>query len=154
MNILYRNFFVIPFGVLLSSVVWAQDHCSQLSDIKILSWAYESMLATYNLNFVNYKTQLPNAAKYYTKNAWMAYQKQLYLNIAPIQKEKLVISAGTANSPILLSKKNDIYKVQIPLLLNYQSQASKQTIKKIVTLDIVKDSHSDSCLKIEKITEQ
>ncbi len=154
MSIFYKHLLVIPFSLLLSSAALAQSDCAQLSELRILSWSYEAMMATYNMNFVNYKTKLPNAAKYYTQNAWMDYQKPLYANIAPIQKEKLVISVGTENSPIFLHQNNDSYVVQIPLLINYQSQASKHTEKRVVTLDIAKDSHAESCLKIQKITEK
>lgn len=149
----HRHLLILPFSFLLSSAALAQDACSQLSELRVLSWAYEAMMATYNMNFTNYQTKLPNAAKYYTQNAWMDYQKALYANISPIQKEKLVISVGAENSPIFLRQSNDSYAVRIPLLINYQSQSSKHTEKRLVTLEIAKDSHAQSCLKIQKITE-
>lgn len=154
MNILHRGIVVLLLSFLIPISSFAESSCSKLSDIKVLSWAYESMLATYNIDFTNYKKQLPEAAKYYTEDAWLSYQKQLHENTALLQKDKLVMTAGLEHSPVLLKKTNNLFVVQMPLLLNYQSADSLKVKKKMVTLEIAIDSQSEDCLKIKKITDK
>lgn len=124
--------------------------------MSILAWAYESMMATYNYNFTqaNAETIKKNAEQYYTKAAWDNYDSQLSNSdiLDKIKKKKLIASVGVDPAPLILNKGEHTWKIQLPLIIHYQSASEHISQKQMTTLDII---YNDQCqLKISKMTTQ
>ncbi|WP_131782395.1 DotI/IcmL family type IV secretion protein [Legionella gresilensis] len=138
--------------LLLPFTSFSNNACPRLdNDTKIASWAYEVMLQTYNLNFVN-PTQ-GKAQAYFTKSAWLNYKKEFNLNdnLKEIVNKKLVSSVGLKDTPLFLRKSSNSWTVSLPLIINYRSALAHQIKNINVELTIVKDKKADDCLKVAAI---
>ncbi|WP_160116212.1 DotI/IcmL family type IV secretion protein [Legionella busanensis] len=144
--------FITSACLLLPFTSFANSACDRLNnDTKISSWAYQVMLQTYNLNFVN-----PNQEKaqaYFTKSAWLNYKKEFNLDaiIKEIVNKKLVSSVGLSDTPVFLQKDSYSWTVSLPLIINYRNAAVHQIKNINIELTIVKDIKSDDCLKVTAI---
>lgn len=116
----------------------------------IMQWAALAVRAAYNLDFVNYQTQLQGAAPYFTADGWNAFNNALTGAgvLGSLQTNKLIMSAVVSESPIVLDRAiiggRYTWHVQVPLLVTYSSASEnkKQTI--IVTLTIMRVSSLDT----------
>lgn len=138
----------------INSYAGTIEHINKHSNIDILTWAYKAMLVSHTYNFVKYKSQLKQAETYFTPTAWKNYQKNLKQSnlINKVINQKLVISMGTASSPLLLQKADAKWKVQIPIIINLQSaNESQQQPLQLVTLTISTSSKGHNGLIIDEI---
>lgn len=109
------------------------------TDLQVLVWAYEAMLAANSYNFVNVKHQLSQAKPYFSEQAWRATQNTLY-NKSILQKviqDKLIVYTGLENGPLLLNKTSESWTVQMPLLVHFQN-AKQDSIQQIVATMTIK----------------
>ncbi|STX28696.1 protein IcmL (DotI) [Legionella beliardensis] len=142
---------LVLLGITVSG--FANDLCSRLAnDNKVQSWAYEAILATNNYNFVH-SSKEKEAANYFTKSAWASYKKEFNVNnqVKKVQKEKMVVSVGLQNSPLILEKNKNHWKIQLPLILNYQNETTKQTELAGLEVTVVKDKQKEDCLVISSV---
>ena len=116
------------------------------SDAVVREWANLATVAAYSYNFVNYRTELQAASEFFTGDGWDTFLNALKEsnNLEAVVSKKLVVSAVAKAAPSILQKGvlNGRYawRIQIPLLVTYQSaiQFTPQDI--LVTLTIVRVS--------------
>ncbi len=117
-----------------------------LSDAALLQWANTAAVAAYSYNFVNYRQAIQQASEYFTpegQDTFLAAIKNSN-NLEAVVAKKLVVSAVATGAPVILQKGilagQYTWKVQIPLLVTFQSasQVSQQSVT--VTLLIVRMS--------------
>lgn len=121
-----------------------------LSNAAVLQWANTAATAAYSYNFVNYRQALQQAANYFTPEG-----KQMFFNavkssnnLTAVIAKKLIVSAVATGVPVVLEQGVMLgrytWKVQIPMLITYQSasQFSQQSVT--VTMLIVRVSPLES----------
>ena len=121
-----------------------------LSNSAVLEWANTAAAATYSYNFINYRQALQQAADYFT-----AEGKQMFFNaikssnnLTAVIAKKLIVSAVATGVPVVLEQGVMLgrytWKVQIPMLITFQSasQFSQQSVT--VTMVIVRVSTLES----------
>jgi intracellular multiplication protein IcmL len=121
-----------------------------LSTPALLQWANIAAVAAFTFDFVNYRQQLQAASEYFTPPGWEAYMQavQSSNNLGAVIEKKLTVSAVATGAPVVLQQGilNGRYswKVQIPLLVTYQSanQISQQNL--VATLFIARVSTLNS----------
>lgn len=121
-----------------------------VSQSALLQWANTAAIAAYTYNFVNYRQALQEASAYFTPDGWAAFMEALESsnNLTAVQAKKLVVSAVATGAPVILQQGllSGIYswRVQMPMLVTYQSasQFSRQSI--IVTMLITRISTLNS----------
>lgn len=107
-----------------------------VSQAALLQWANTAAVLAYTYNFVNYRQALQETAAYFTPDGWDAFIQALKNsnNLVAVQAKKLVVSAVATGAPIILQQGllSGVYswRVQIPMLVTYQSasQFSRQSI--------------------------
>lgn len=117
-----------------------------LSDATVLEWSNTAATAAYNYNFVNYRQALQQAADYFTPEG-----KQMFFsaikssnNLQAVISKKLIVSAVATGVPVILEQGllagRYTWKVQIPMLITFQSasQFSQQSVT--VTMLVVRVS--------------
>ncbi len=138
-----RYFATSSDGRLAPLVPFAQPN---LSNSAILAWSNTAATAAYSYNFVNYRQALQQAADYFTPEG-----KQMFFtaiknsnNLQAVISKKLIVSAVATGIPVILEQGilagRYTWKVQIPMLITFQSasQFSQQSVT--VTLLIVRVS--------------
>jgi intracellular multiplication protein IcmL len=121
-----------------------------LSNAAVLEWANTAATAAYSYNFVNYRQALQQAADYFTPEG-----KQMFFNaikssnnLQAVIAKKLIVSAVATGVPVVLEQGlvagRYTWKVQIPMLITFQSasQFSQQSVT--VTMIIVRVSPLES----------
>ena len=120
------------------------------SDLSIIKWASLATVAAYSFDFVNYDNQLTLASQYFTPSAWNAFYNALYSsnNINEVISKKLIVNAVVMQPPVILAKGtlNGVFswRIQIPLLVTYQSAQGFVTNSLIVNLLVTRISTLDS----------
>lgn len=121
-----------------------------ISQAALLQWANTAAISAYTYNFVNYKEALQSASEYFTPDGWSAFMQALESsnNLNAVTAKKLVVSAVATGAPVILQQGvlNGTYawRVQMPMLVTYQSasQFSRQSI--IVTMLVTRVSTLNS----------
>ena len=125
------------------------DH-PNLSNSSILQWATASAAAAYSYNFVNYRKALQEAADAFTPEGRQIFFDAVKSsnNLQAVIAKKLIVSAVATGVPVVLEQGLILgrysWKVQIPMLITFQSasQFSQQAVT--VTMLIVRISTLDS----------
>ncbi len=138
-----RYFSTSSDGRIVPLVPFSQPN---LSNSAIVEWANTAATAAYSYNFVNYRQALQQAADYFTPEG-----KQMFFsaiknsnNLHAVISKKLIVSAVATGVPVLLEQgllaNRYTWKVQIPMLITFQSasQFSQQAVT--ITLLIVRVS--------------
>ncbi|MDR1057203.1 MAG: type IVB secretion system apparatus protein IcmL/DotI [Coxiellaceae bacterium] len=113
-----------------------------LSPGELLQWAHRAAVAAYTYNFVNYRDAMQELQNQFTPDGWRYYEDALRVsrNLEMVIAKKLVVSAVATGTPVILDQAviNGRYswKVQIPLLVNYQSP-NEQTQRPVVVMMII-----------------
>ncbi|MCP3680699.1 MAG: type IV secretion protein DotI [Gammaproteobacteria bacterium] len=108
----------------------------------IRSWAVEASVAAYSYNFVNFRQVFNDNQKYFTSNGWDAFLKQLQSsgNLNAVQKRKLIVSAVPRGVPVIQNQGvlngRYFWRVQVPMLVTYQSQSETIHSDLLATLTI------------------
>lgn len=129
----------------------ANAACEKPSDLDVVAWSYEAMLATHNMSYKDAKEGMAFAKSYYTKKAWSEYD-EIQKNsgtIERIQENELTVMIGLQTSPIIVEKSETDWVIEMPLLVNYESTGSYNTEHENVRLAIIQNKHC--ALKIKKI---
>lgn len=120
------------------------------SDSAILQWANQAAIAAYTYNFVNYRSELQAASGFFTSQGWTQFLNALQAsnNLDAVKAKKLVVSAVATRAPIILKKGilNDRYtwRVQMPILVTYQSASEFSQQNNVVTMLITRISTLNS----------
>jgi len=111
----------------------------------VLEFASEAAVAAYTYDVANYQTQLQQTIdKYFTSNGGDALM-QAFENSGALDKllsSKLVVTSVVNGAPLLLRQGylfgNETWRVQIPILVNYQSASELETDAYIVSMLITR----------------
>ncbi|MDF3055209.1 MAG: type secretion protein DotI [Gammaproteobacteria bacterium] len=112
----------------------------------LLQWATVAAISANTYNFVNYRKELQAASEYFTPNGWREYQDALKAsrNLETVVTRKLTVSAVATGAPVILDQGvvggRYKWKVQLPILLTYESVNTKITQPSEVTMLITRVS--------------
>lgn len=117
-----------------------------LTNSTVLEWANTAATAAYSYNFVNYRQALQQAADYFTPEGRQMFFNAVKSsnNLQAVIAKKLIVSAVATGVPVVLEQGVMLgrytWKVQIPMLITFQSasQFSQQSVT--VTMLIVRVS--------------
>jgi len=117
-----------------------------LNNSTVLEWANTAATAAYSYNFVNYRQALQQAADYFTQEGRQMFFNAVKSsnNLQAVIAKKLIVSAVATGVPVVLEQGVMLgrytWKVQIPMLITFQSasQFSQQSVT--VTMLIVRVS--------------
>lgn len=100
---------------------------------QLLSWASQAAIAAYSFNFLDYRSNLQNARKYFTPKGFDDYVKVLDSsgNLQTVIKNRLVVKPVITDVPIIVKEGliagEGVYgwRIQIPMLIQYVSASDK-----------------------------
>lgn len=110
------------------------------SDPAVLQWANQAAIAAFSYNFVNYRTELQASSGFFTAEGWDQFLRALdeSNNLVAVKAKKLIVSAVATRAPVILQKGvlNGRYawRVQMPLLVTYQSASEFSQQNNVVTM--------------------
>jgi intracellular multiplication protein IcmL len=116
------------------------------SDSAVLQWANQAAIAAFSYNFVNYRSELQAASGFFTEEGWSQFLSALQdsNNLDAVKAKKLVVSAVATRAPIILQKGilngNYAWRVQMPILVTYQSASEFSQQNNVVTMLITRVS--------------
>lgn len=121
------------------------------SDSAILQWANYAAIASFSYNFVNYREELQAASGFFTADGWDSFLAALERSnmLKGVVAKKLIVSAVATRAPVIL-KKGQIsggpyaWRVQMPILVTYQSSAVITQENYVVTMLITRVSTLNS----------
>ncbi|MDF1826794.1 MAG: type IVB secretion system apparatus protein IcmL/DotI [Legionellaceae bacterium] len=120
------------------------------SDSAVLQWANQAAVAAFTYNFVNYRTELQASSGFFTSEGWTQFLTALEdsNNLDAVRAKKLIVSAVATSAPIILQKGvlNGRYswRVQMPMLVTYQSASEFSQQRNVVTILISRISTLNS----------
>lgn len=120
------------------------------SDSAVLQWANQAAIASFTYNFVNYRKELQAASEFFTPDGWRQFLQALQSsnNLDAVKAKKLIVSAVATRAPIILDKGvlNGRYswRVQMPILVTYQSASQFTQQNNVVTMLITRVSTLNS----------
>jgi intracellular multiplication protein IcmL len=120
------------------------------SDSAVLQWANQAAIAAFTYNFVNYRDELQSSSGFFTADGWQQFLTALQQsnNLDAVKAKKLIVSAVATRAPIILQKGllNGKYswRVQMPLLVTYQSASEFSQQNNVVTMLITRVSTLNS----------
>lgn len=120
------------------------------SDSAILQWANQAAIAAFTYNFVNYRSELQASSGFFTADGWSQFLNALQSsnNLDAVKAKKLIVSAVATKAPIILQKGilNGRYswRVQMPLLVTYQSASEFSQQNNVVTMLVTRISTLNS----------
>jgi len=113
-----------------------------ISPPELLQWAHRASIGAYTYNFVNYRDAMQELQNQFTPDGWRYYEDALKMsrNLEMVIAKKLIVSAVATGTPVILDQAiiNGRYswKVQIPLLVSYQSP-NEQTQRAVIVMMII-----------------
>ncbi|WED43625.1 type IVB secretion system apparatus protein IcmL/DotI [Legionella cardiaca] len=120
------------------------------SDSAVLQWANQAAIAAFTYNFVNYREELQASSGFFTADGWSQFLNALQEsnNLDAVKAKKLIVSAVATRAPIILQKGilNGRYswRVQMPILVTYQSASEFSQQNNVVTMLITRVSTLNS----------
>lgn len=93
---------------------------------EIEKWVMEAVENTYSYDYINYRTQLQEAQKYFSERGWREYMEGLRTsnNLLALTERKLVVIAKVVGKPKLLTEgylpgNIRVWRFEIPVLVTY-----------------------------------
>ncbi|WP_133128943.1 type IVB secretion system apparatus protein IcmL/DotI [Legionella nagasakiensis] len=120
------------------------------SDSAVLQWANQAAIAAFSYNFVNYRSELQAASGFFTADGWTQFLNALQQsnNLDAVKAKKLIVSAVATRAPIILQKgvlnNRFSWRVQMPILVTYQSASEFSQQNNVVTMLITRVSTLNS----------
>ncbi|VEB32494.1 type IVB secretion system apparatus protein IcmL/DotI [Legionella cherrii] len=120
------------------------------SDSAVLQWANQAAIAAFTYNFVNYRDELQASSGFFTPEGWDQFLSALQQsnNLDAVKAKKLIVSAVATRAPIILQKGvlNGYFswRVQMPILVTYQSASEFTQQNNVVTMLITRVSTLNS----------
>ncbi|MDF3055208.1 MAG: hypothetical protein K0Q74_1115 [Gammaproteobacteria bacterium] len=121
-----------------------------LSNAALLQWASDAAILAHTYDFANYREKFQAASKYFTAEAWREYQDVLKKskNLETVVNKKLKVSAVATAAPVILDQGavsgRYKWKVQLPILITYESVNTKITQPAEATMLITRVSASEA----------
>ena len=120
------------------------------SDSAVLQWANQAAIASFSYNFVNYRDELQASSGFFTAEGWEQFLNALQQSnsLDEVKSKKLIVSAVATRAPIILQKGilngSFSWRVQMPLLVSYQSASEFKQQNSVVTMLITRVSTLNS----------
>lgn len=120
------------------------------SDSAVLQWANQAAIAAFTYNFVNYRDELQASSGFFTPEGWDQFLGALQQsnNLDAVKAKKLIVSAVATRAPIILQKGvlngSFSWRVQMPILVTYQSASEFTQQNNVVTMLITRVSTLNS----------
>lgn len=120
------------------------------SDSAVLQWANQAAIASFTYNFVNFRDELQASSGFFTPEGWDQFLNALKQsnNLDAVKAKKLIVSAVATRAPIILQKGilngNFSWRVQMPILVTYQSASEFTQQNNVVTMLITRVSTLNS----------
>ncbi len=120
------------------------------SDSSVLQWANQAAIAAFTYNFVNYRSELQASSGFFTAEGWDQFLQALKdsNNLEAVKVKKLIVTAVATSAPVILQKGilNGVYawRVQMPVLVTYQSASEFSQQNNVVTMLITRVSTLNS----------
>lgn len=117
-----------------------------VSDSALLQWANQAAVAAYTYNFATYRGELQEASEYFTPSGWRDFEEALQSsrNLETVISKKLVVTAVATGAPVILDRgvldNHYSWKVQMPLLVTYESASTTIQQPILVTMLITRVS--------------
>lgn len=114
------------------------------SDSAVLQWANQAAIAAFTYNFVNYRDELQASSGFFTAEGWTQFLTALQQsnNLDAVKAKKLIVSAVATRAPIILQKGlldgKYSWRVQMPILVTYQSASEFSQQNNVVTMLITR----------------
>lgn len=131
-----------------------------VSDTTVLNWVSNNVPKIYQIDFINYRTQLNQLQGYFTPSGWQSFVNAYSGQLKNLVDQKLVMSATPTDVPVITGSGvfSGVYKwqVQMPLVINLQ-QGDTQTTQKVlltIVVDRVNNVASQQVLGISQIVQQ
>jgi intracellular multiplication protein IcmL len=111
-------------GRLMYEVPLTQPSMS-LQDVS--AWVIEAVEASYTYNYINFRSQLQDAEKYFSRWGWQEYMKGLTAsnNLIALQQRRMLFIAKVTQPPKLIAEGIlggvYSYKFEMPVLISYLS---------------------------------
>jgi intracellular multiplication protein IcmL len=115
-----------------------------LSNPALLSWVAQAASETMSFSFSNYRRNLQEASRHFTRDGWESFSAALQQAriIESIEANTQEITAVPRGAPIIkwqgLSKDQYQWQVQIPMILTYVSGSKTRSDNWIITIVIVR----------------
>jgi len=125
-----------------------------LKNKAVLQWTSEAVVSIYSYNFVNFREVFEENKKYFTTTGWRGFMNAVSSakNLEAVQEKKFVVSAVLTGAPIILNqyviRGRYTWRLQMPVLVTYQSASDRVTQNFVVTLEIRRISTLDSVFGI------
>lgn len=116
----------------------------------ILQHATDAIGALNNVDFLNFKPQLMDASKFFTKNAWERYVAELGNSgtIELIQRRNLVMTGVVTEPPMIVGEGtifDSLYwDLQVPYRVRYVSQGYNESVDYIAKIKVVRVRTTDN----------
>lgn len=116
----------------------------------LLSWATLAATATFTFDFVNYKDQIEALHDYFTTDGYDNFMTSIQNaeTLSTIEEKKLILSAVAIGPAIVLTEENNgdkrNWRIQVPLLVRYQSANVDETRQQVVDLLVTQVSTQDA----------
>lgn len=120
------------------------------SDSAVLQWANQAAIAAFTYNFVNYRDELQASSGFFTAEGWTQFLNALQQsnNLDAVKAKKLIVSAVATGAPVITEKGllNGVFswRIQMPLLVTYQSASEFSQQTNVVTLLVTRVSTLNS----------
>lgn len=120
------------------------------SDSAVLQWANQAAIAAFTYNFVNYRSELQASSGFFTAEGWDQFLNALQQsnNLEAVKAKKLIVSAVATRAPVILQKGilngRFAWRVQMPVLVTYQSASEFTQQSNVVTMLISRVSTLNS----------
>ena len=120
------------------------------SDSAVLQWANQAAIAAFTYNFVNYREELQASSGFFTADGWEQFLTALDQsnNLDAVKSKKLIVSAVATRAPVILQKGilngRFSWRVQMPILVTYQSASAFTQNNYVVTMLITRVSTLNS----------
>ncbi len=107
---------------------------------QVLAWANVAAVTVNSYDFLNFRAQLQAASVNFTPDGFQAYKKVLQdsKNLDFVVKNKLLSTAVATGAPFVLQQGllsgRYTWKIQLPLLIKYQSASQSTTNPVVVTM--------------------
>ncbi|PIQ44128.1 MAG: type IV secretion protein DotI [Gammaproteobacteria bacterium CG11_big_fil_rev_8_21_14_0_20_46_22] len=117
---------------------------------QLVNWVANAATSLYTYDFLNYRQNFQNNQIYFTPDGWKAYLDQVEKsrNLKTVEDKKLVVSATPAGAPVITNQGvldgKYSWRVQIPVVVTYQSLSQQFSENLLLTLTIQRRSTLDS----------
>lgn len=115
-----------------------------MSDADLLTWTVNSVVAAYTVNFAEYRDQLSKAAAHFTNPGWNSFGAAFVQtgNFEKMKTARLVVWAQPERTAVIRERAVIggvlTYKVELPLIVNYENENNNNPAHLLVTLLVVR----------------